>query len=101
MFSGAPDRASVLVVLRFLRELALLSRLLGLRLLTPLLSQVGARRKASRLCFFFFFFDLAVSWRGAWDFCNASDLDFSLIYQDSSINVIALFLFCRFELLGS
>ena len=99
MFLGAPDRASVLVVLRFLRELALLSSLLGLRLLTPLLSQVGARRKASRL--YFFFFDLAVSWRRAWDFCNASDLDFSLIYQDSSINVITLFLFCRFELLDS
>ena len=67
------------VVLGFLRGLALLSRLLGLHLLTPLLPQIGARCKASRL-FFSFFFYLIVSWRGAWYFCIAPDLDFSLIY---------------------
>ena len=42
----------------------LLLRLLGLRFLTPLLSQVGAQRQAFRFCFFFF----KVSWRGAWVF---------------------------------
>ena len=73
VFSGAPDRAPLPGDLEFLQGLALLLRLLGLRLLTPLLPQVRAQRQAFRLFFFFFF----VFWRGA---C-----------QDSSINFCAPF----------
>ena len=54
VFSGALDRAPLPGDSRFLRGLALLLRLLGLRLLTPLLLQVGAQRQAFRLFFFFF-----------------------------------------------
>ena len=56
VFSGAPDRVPVHGDPRFLWGLSLLPRLLGLRLLTPLLPQVGARRQASRLSLFFFSF---------------------------------------------
>ena len=66
MFSWGPDRAPVPGNPQVPPGLALLPRLLGLCLLTPLLSQVGAQRHASRL--FFFFFNLVVSWRGAWVF---------------------------------
>ena len=87
-FQGPLIVLPCLAILGFLRGLAFLPRLLGLRLLTPLLPQVGARRQASR---FFFFFNLAVSWRGAWVFCISFDLDSLLIYQDSSINLFAPF----------
>ena len=49
-----------LVIFGFLRRLALLPRLLGLRLLTPLLPQVEVRRQVSRLFFF-----LTLSYPGA------------------------------------
>ena len=52
VFLGAPDRAPVPGDPRVPRELALLPRLLGLRLLTLLLPQARARSQASKLFFF-------------------------------------------------
>ena len=89
VFSGALIVLPCLAILGFLRGLALLLRLLGLCLLTPLLPQVGAQRQAFRLSLFFFFFGcILVQSLG---FCIASDLDYLLIYQDSSINFFAPF----------
>ena len=88
-FQGPLIVLPCLAILGFLPGLALLLCLQGLCLLTPLLPQVGARRQASRL--FIFFFNLAVSWHGAWVFCIASGLDSLLIYQDSSINFFTHF----------
>ena len=90
-FQGPLIVLQCLAILGFLRGLTLLPRLLRLHLLTTLLPQVGARRQSSSLFFFFFFFNLVVSWPGAWVFCIASDLDFLLIYQDSSINFFTHF----------
>ena len=87
-FQGPLIVIPCLAILGFLRGLALLLSLLGLSLLTPLLSQVGAQRQAFRLFFFFFFLYHGVEPR----FCIASDLDFLLIYKDSSINFFVPFL---------
>ena len=62
-FQGPLIVLPYLAILEFLRGLALLLRLLGLRLLTPLLLQIEAQRKAFRLFFFF-----GESWCGAWVF---------------------------------
>ena len=77
-----------LAILGFLRGLALLLCLLGLRPLTLLLPQVGAQRQAFRLSVFFFFWCILAQSLG---FCIASDFDYLLIYQDSSINFFAPF----------
>ena len=92
-FKGPLIVLPCLAILRFLWGLALLLRLLRLSLLTPLLPQVKAQRQAFRLSlsfFFFFFFFLPILARSL-GFCIASDLDYLLIYQDSSINFFALF----------
>ena len=88
-FQGPLIVLPCLEILRFLRGLVLLLLLLGLlllghRLLTPLLPKVGAQRQAFRLSFFFWCI-LARSL----GFCIAYDLDYLLIYQDSSINFLA------------
>ena len=59
-FQGPLIVLPCLVILGFLRGLALLHCLLGLCLLTPLLPKVGARSQASRLFFF-----LTLSYLGA------------------------------------
>ena len=88
-FQGPLIVLPFLAILEFLRGLALLLSLLGLRLLTPLLPQVGAQRQVFRLSvFFFFFFCILAQSLG---FCIASDFDYLLIYQDSSINFFTLF----------
>ena len=74
-----------LAILRFLRGLALLLRLLGLCLLTPLLSRVEAQRQAFRI---FFFWRILARSLG---FCIASDFIFLLIYPDSLINFFGPF----------
>ena len=51
-FQGPLIVLPCLVIFGFLQRLALLPCLLGLRLLSPLLPQVEARRQASRLFFF-------------------------------------------------
>ena len=76
-----------LLIFGFLRRPALLPCLLGLRLLTPLLPQVGARPQAPKLFILTFLYPGAEP--GIFVF---SDLDFSLIHIDSSINYIALFI---------
>ena len=86
-FQGPLIVIPCLAILGFLRGLALLLSLLGLSLLTPLLSQVGAQRQAFRLSLFFLLYH-GVEPR----FCIASDLDFLLIYKDSSINFFVPFL---------
>ena len=53
-FQGPLIVLPCLAILGFHRGLALMLRLLGLRLLAPLLPQVGAQSQAFRLCFFFF-----------------------------------------------
>ena len=88
-FKGPLIVLPCLAILGFLRGLALLLLLLGLRLLTPLLSQVEAQRQAFRL-FFFFFFLVYPGMEPT--FCIASDLDYLLIYKDSSINFFVPFL---------
>ena len=76
-----------LLIFGFLRRLALFPCLLGLRLLTPLLPQVGARPQAPRLFILTLLYPSAEP--GIFVFSN---LDFSLIHTDSSINYIALFI---------
>ena len=66
-FQGPLIVLPCLAILGFLRGLALLLRLLGLRLLTPLLPQVGAQCQVFKLSPFSFFF-FCVSQRGAWVF---------------------------------
>ena len=55
-FQGPLIVLPCLAILEFLRGLALLFHLLGLRLLIPLLPQVGDQRPDFRLSLFFFFF---------------------------------------------
>ena len=84
-FQGALIVLTCLVILGFLRRLALLLHLLGICLLTPLLPQVGAQRQAFRLLFFWCILAQSLG------FYIAYDIDFLLIYQDSSINFFTPF----------
>ena len=88
MFSGALDLDPLPGDPRVPPRVSPFASPLRLRLLTPLLSQVGAQHQAFRLFFFFFFWCTLARRLG---FCIAFDLDFLLIYQDSSINFFAPF----------
>ena len=92
MFSGAPDRAPLPGDSWVPPGASSSASPAGVLFFTPLLSQDGAQRQAFRLSFslFFFFLFWCILARSL-GFYIASDFDYLLIYQDSSINSFAPF----------
>ena len=88
VLSGAPDRAPLLIDLWVLLEANSSASPTGVPPFDSSTSASRGRTSSAEA----FYFNLAISWHGARDFCTAYDLGFSSIHKDSPINFIAHFI---------